>query len=266
MTAKIKIWQWPNILAIDASLIAVAWLWVFAREQCVDLSRGAYAVLAMSVWLTYVGDRLFDAGLRREDELLSARHRFAKRRARSLLWVWAAVLVINLWIALSGLNPDQLQKGLALLALCLAYTASNHFLSKRFFPKELFVALIFAGGMQVFLPEAMDWPSLISFALLCLSNCLCIGWKERVVDTRLKVRSLSSISNPRWFYPLMLAVVCLAAISNCPVALLPSFALLLVIQSRQRHLRTESFRVLCDASLLAGPLAYYFFGSGVLVR
>lgn len=265
MTTKIKFWQWANILAIDASLIAIAWLWVFAQEQSANLSLASYAVLAMSVWLTYVSDRLFDAGSRHEEALVSARHQFAKRRAGTLRWIWAAVLVINLWIALSGLNPDQLQKGFALLAVCLAYTASNHLLSKRFFPKELFVALIFTGGMQVFLHELIDWPGLVSFALLCLTNCLCIGWKETAVDTSLKVRSLSSISDPRWFYPLVLAAVCFAAISSCPMALLPSIALLLMVQLRQRHFRTESFRVLCDTSLLAGPLAYFFF-SGVLVR
>lgn len=265
MSTKIKFWQWPNILAIDASLIVIVWLWVFSREQSVELSPASYAVLAMSVWLTYISDRLFDAGPRHKDDLLSARHQFAKRRARPLRWIWAAVLIINLMIAISGLKPGQLQKGFALLTVCLVYTALNHFLSKRFFPKELFVALIFTGGMQVFLPEPMDWLSLISFALLCLSNCLCIGWKETAVDATLKVRSISSISDARWFYPLMLAAVCSAAISSCPMALLPSIVLLFIIQIKQQHFRTESFRVLCDASLLAGPLAYYF-GSGVLVR
>jgi hypothetical protein len=265
MTAKIKFWQWPNILAIDASLIAVAWLWVFAREQGADLAPAAYAVLATSVWLTYLSDRLFDAGSRDEAELLSARHKLAKHRARPLWSDWTAVLVVNLGIALTGLTTAQLQKGIVLLVLCLAYTASNHFLSKRFFPKELCVALIFTGGIQVFLPGPLDGPGAIGFALLCLSNCLCIGWKEAAVDTSLKVRSLSSISNPRWSYPFLTAAAGFSFFSSGSSALLPCILFLLTTQILRRHFRPEFFRVLCDASLFIGPLVYTFF-SGVFVR
>lgn len=260
MSTKIKFWQWPNILAIDASLIAVVWLWVFAREQSADLSLASYAVLAMSVWLTYISDRLFDAGPRHKDDLLSDRHKFAKRRARPLSVIWAVVLPVNLLIAISELDTEQLLKGFALLAVCLAYTISNHHLSKKFFPKELFVALIFTGGIQVFLPQHMAWPSLISFALICLTNCLCIGWKEAKVDNALNSKSLSSISDMRLFYPLMLTAVGFSALSSGYSAFLPCILFLLIIHIRRRHYHTESFRVLCDALLLFGPMVC-FFGS-----
>lgn len=259
MTGKIKIWQWPNMLAIDASLIAVTWLWVFSREQLAELSLATYAVLAMSVWLTYISDRLFDAGPRDREQLLSSRHQFAKQRARTLWSIWAAVLIVNLLTAFTGLNEAQLQKGFVLLALCLAYTALNYFFSKWFFPKELLVALIFTGGIQVFLPEVADWPGLISFALLCLINCLCIGWKEASIDSTLRVRSLSSISDTRCFYPLTFTAACFSVLSNYPIALLPSIICLLAIQIRQQHFSAESFRVLCDVSLLFGPLVYFLY-------
>lgn len=265
MSTKIKFWQWPNILAIDASIVALAWLWVFALEQSVELNISAYAVLALSVWLTYTADRLFDAKPREDSQLVSARHQFAKRHGGLLWFAWWGLFVVNLIVAATGLSQAQLNRGFVLLFLCLAYTGLNHLLSKRFFPKELIVALIFTGGTQVFLPEPTGWKCIAAFTLLCLINCLAIGWKETAVDTTLKIRSISSISDPRWFHPLMLATVCFAAISSCPMALLPSIVLLLIIQIRQQHFRTESFRVLCDALLLAGPLAY-FFGSGVLVR
>lgn len=260
MTRKIKFWQWPNILSIDASIIAATWLGVFSSEQSAKLSIVPYSVLAMSVWLTYLADRLLDTAPRNEAQLLSARHRFAKRRARVLWLIWVTVLAVDLLTATTWLSGQQLQKGFVLLALCLTYTALNQFLSKRFFPKELLVALIFAGGTQIFLPEYTDWPSLISFGLLCLINCLCVGWKERAVDASLHVRSLSSISNAQWFYPLMLAAAGFAIFSSYPLALLPSIILLLVIQMRQKNYLTESFRVLCDVSLFMGPLVY-FLGS-----
>ena len=120
-TPNMRFWQWPNILAFDASAIALAWLWIFAAEQCVTLPAGAYAVLALSVWLTYLSDRLLDAGQRPASDLLSQRHRFAKRH-RSALWqLWSGVLMLNLWVAANALDAAQLQRGFGLLEVLLCH-------------------------------------------------------------------------------------------------------------------------------------------------
>jgi len=257
MTTKIKFWQWPNVLAIDACAIALAWLWVFADEQSAQLSTTAYVVLAVSVWLTYLSDRLFDATRQEEAQLLSTRHRFAKRNMRTLWQGWALVLLVNILIATTGLSPSQLGKGLALLLVCLAYSGFNYFLSRRFFPKELLVALIFAGGAQVFLPEPTEWPSVISYILLCLINCLMIAWKEKSVDALLQVRSLSSVLDSRWIYPLLASCIGLSLLSSCTLPLVSSMLILGGIHLIRERLGQELFRVLCDAALLTGPLFYF---------
>lgn len=265
MITKIRSWQWPNILAIDASVIAAVWLWVFAETQAAELGMAAYAVLAMSVWLTYVSDRLFDVNSRGQAQLLSTRHQFTKRYRRQLWLIWSAVLVINVVTALISLNAFQIQKGLALLFFCLAYTSFNQLLSQRFFPKELLVALIFACGTQVFLPDYSNWQCLIIFTVICLINCLIIGWKEQSVDALLQVRSITSVLNRRWLYPLLAATILLSIFSSCLIALLPTTWALSVLQLCNKRISAEPFRVLCDAALLLGPL-FYFFGAGVLVR
>ncbi|PXA03170.1 hypothetical protein DDZ13_13175 [Coraliomargarita sinensis] len=262
---KIKCWQWPNLLAVDASVIAVAWLRVFAEEQNMGPGLGAYPVLALSVWLTYQSDRLFDAGPRQSSQLISARHRFAKRHYRVLWTVWGAVLVFNISLAFACLGQAQLFKGFILLLFCLTYTCLNHIYSKRFFPKELIVAAIFAGGSQVFLTETIQWASLLGFTLLCLINCLAISWKETSVDTRLKVQSISSILKPSWGFPLLASGIGVSFFSDCLTALLPSMLLLSLLQIKRKSFDQELFRVLCDSALLVGPLLY-LFGSGVLVR
>jgi hypothetical protein len=265
MTAKIKFWQWPNVLAIDASLVAVAWLDVLASEQSAELNPAAYGVLALSVWLTYLADRLFDAHPRRPGQLTSARHQFAKRRHRVLWLAWAALLALDISLAVTALGPSTLIKGFVLLGFCLAYTGLNHLFARRFFPKELLVAIIFVGGTQVFLPEATEWPTLVAFTLLCLVNCLAIGWRERPVDALLEVRSLSSILNLRWGAPLLLLGLGFGLFSDGMRALLPSLLTLAAIQIQRDRFSRESFRVLCDAALLLGPLVY-FFSFGVFVR
>lgn len=258
MITKIKFWQWPNILAIDAALVTCIWLWVFAEEQSAKLGMTAYTVLALSVWLTYIADRLFDVSPRGESQLLSARHKFAKRRSRLLWLIWAAFLVLNITLAITGLSQPQLMRGFVLLLFCLAYTGLNHLLSKQFFPKELIVALIFAGGTQVFLPEYTGWPLLAGLIMLCLTNCLMIAWKEKSVDSMLQIRSLSSALNDGWIYPLLVVGIVLALLpSGGTIVLLPPTLTLCLIHFIRAHLSKEPFRVLCDAALLTGPFFYF---------
>lgn len=257
-SAKIKSYHWPNILAIDAVAIALAWLWVFSNQQSAQLSYTAYLILALSVWLSYQSDRLFDVARRKQAQLLSARHQFAKRHLRPIWLTWFLVLFIALGIALTGLNADQLIKGFVLLLICLAYTGGNQSLSKKFFPKEPLVALIFATAPQVFLPGFIEWRCLTGYALLCFINCLLIAWKERSIDARLKVVSLSKVVDQRWAYPLLFSGLGLAVFSTCRVALVPSMLALAWLHYRQAYHNEESYRVLCDAALLIGPILYLF--------
>lgn len=257
-SAKIKYYHWPNILAVDAVAIALAWLWVFSTKQSAQLSFAAYLVLALSVWLTYQSDRLFDVARRNKVQLLSARHQFAKRHLRPLWLIWFLIFFITLVIALTGLNSNQLLKGFALLIICLAYTGGNQILSKSFFPKEPLVALIFATATQVFLPESTEWRSLSGYVLLCLINCLLIGWKERSTDDMLKVRSVTKFLNQRWANPLLFSGLGLALYSDFRIALIPSMLALAWLHYHKKSHSEESFRVLCDAALLIGPILYLF--------
>ena len=191
---RIRIWQWPNLLALDAALIAVLWQAAFAHNIGLSISTPAQVVLGLSVWLTYMADRLFDVAKRPREQLHSARHRFAKQHFRTFWRVWFCALTINLAIASTGLTTIELRNGTALLALCLLYTTLNQALSRKFFPKEICVAIIYVGGIIVFLlPYAALLSPASALALLCLINCLIIGAKEVQVDAALQVRSMSRL-------------------------------------------------------------------------
>ena len=67
----IRLWQWPNLLAVDAALIALAWQAAFAAALGNEVSAAAQIVLGLSVWLTYMADRLFDVAKRPLQQLHS---------------------------------------------------------------------------------------------------------------------------------------------------------------------------------------------------
>ncbi len=252
---RIRLWQWPNLFALDAALIALVWQATFAGVLGLQISAVTQIVLCLSVWLTYIADRLFDVAKRPLQKLHSARHRFAKQYFTTLWRCWWCVLLSNIGIAFTGLTTSQLKNGAALLTLCLLYTALNQRLSRRFFPKELCVAIIYTGGVIVFLlPNATLWPPACALALLCLTNCLMIGAKEKCIDTALQVRSLSRLPT---LFIITLKIIC--ALSLCflnqawalPIGI--SLGALWIIDAYQEQLSVETFRVLTDSALLIGP-------------
>lgn len=251
----IRIWQWPNLLALDAALIALVWQAAFAAALGHEVSATAQIVLGLSVWLTYMADRLFDVAKRPLQQLHAIRHRFAKQHARALWALWGCILLLNIGLALTGLSINELRNGAILLALCLLYTALNQALSRRFFPKELCVALIYTGGVIVFLlPNTDLWAPASALALLCLINCLMIGSKEQHIDAVLQVRSMTRLP-----VQLIRALEIGCALTLClltrewalPIGL--SLGALLIIHACQKRLCVETYRVLTDSALLIGP-------------
>ncbi|NBB78062.1 MAG: hypothetical protein GVY36_01225 [Verrucomicrobia bacterium] len=248
-------WQWPNVLGIDAAFISVLWQGALASTIGVPLSLPAYLVLGCSVWLSYTADRLFDVARRPSTALLSVRHRFAKRR-RILLWrVWFGVLALNL-ITATQLSSFQLKQGSVLLLLCVLYTWLNQKLSRHYFPKELCVALIYTGGIVVFLPEPPSLTFVFLFTYLCLLNCLMIGAKETSVDAQLRIRSLASGLRASYLSPLIWLGAIAAFFIETPLsgALTVSCILLAILNAWRQHIAVEVFRVLADGLLLIGPI------------
>jgi hypothetical protein len=258
MRSKIRLWQWQNLTALDAALIAVLWQGLLAHALKLELSFAAHSVLGISVWLTYLADRLLDVATRTEGSLLSLRHQFAKRYTRPLWLIWLGILSLNLALA-TQLSREQLLRGACLLAVCLIYTLLNQKLSRRFFPKEICVALIYAGGVAVFLPKsATPLFFIASFAWLCLLNCLIIGAKEKHIDAKLQVHSLSSFASGKWLglIALLSGLTMMASKVSCKRSLALSFVLLALLHLARNKISIENFRVLADELLAFGPLLF----------
>ena len=263
MNPSIRLWQWPNILAVDTALIAILWQLSLARALNTEIGWAASAVLGLSVWLTYVADRLFDVRSREKVALFSLRHQFAKQYHQSIWYLWLVLLAINLLLA-RQLTVLQLKNGFLLLIFCLLYTASNQKLSRHFFPKEICVALIYTGGVMIFIPAAYPLSFFGVFALLCLLNCLMIGAREKVIDAKMRIHSVALLVGESWLTPLALFGAGLAVWRGGELwlGLAINFALLGLLYSLRNRISIEAFRVLVDATLVLGALyALGFTGS-----
>ncbi len=112
-TAPVPWWLWPNLLSLDAPLVAVAWLWLMATTLSIQIPEPwwCYGILAAAVWAIYVIDRLLDGMSVGDPQSITARHRFYRSR-RSLFAILAvAAGGVAVWGALFHAPSDLLRYG-----------------------------------------------------------------------------------------------------------------------------------------------------------
>lgn len=228
---------WPNVLSLDAVIVAAAWQQLLMRSFCRRSSTWPeIATLAATVWLIYVGDRLLDAARLNVSLPHTLRHRFYHSHRHLFLALWATVLVIDTVIAVRYLPSELLRCGLLLAAAVLIYGASVHLSPKRpvantseaspnrtsmRVPKELQVGILFAIGVslttltqltsdltispgdivQIGRPMAMLAITTCGMAALFGCNCILVANFERDLD---RAQFFSSIATAeygfkRWY-------------------------------------------------------------------
>lgn len=265
-------WLWWNLLSLDAPTVAVLWASVFAQASAIRLTYAEYTILALSVWIIYVCDRLLDVWKSTDRAALPARHRFCFRHSRALVAALVLASAMVVYLAATELPARECWCGLLLAAVVALYMISIHG-KASFLQKELVVGIVFATGTTLALwsrNTSFFWmarSSWTAFALLCSLNCLSIEcWEQPqteksdcsappvliawvnshfigcalaiVVFTFLTVLSPDSSTGSR----LLLLAVSLGAVS------------LLLIHSNRRALSRSALRVLADAALVVPAL------------
>jgi len=80
------LWLWPNLLSLDAPLVAVLWQGFLAYRFSLPLRPSGRLALGLTVWAIYLLDRLLDArkppSVNGCDE--PARHRYYRRRFKPM--------------------------------------------------------------------------------------------------------------------------------------------------------------------------------------
>ena len=116
---KVPWWLWPNLLSLDAPLVALGWAWMFSKAWgVVSVPWELWATLALVVWIIYVLDRLLDV---KKGGRLDRRHQFHARHAR---WFWVGIVAAAAWClhaVLLVLALTVLQYGLLVLLFAAGY-------------------------------------------------------------------------------------------------------------------------------------------------
>jgi hypothetical protein len=263
---RYPVWLWPNLLSLDAPVIAVVWQTFLAACYHVPLRAAGRVALFLAVWAIYIADRLLDAR-RPAAPAEPARHVFYREHRKLAQAVLAVLVIAGAIVAAVWLRPRVLHNGLIPFAAVLLYLGVLHVTgSQSGMAKEPLVAFIFTTGTFLVAwtndpvsPIALLRPAL-AFFLLCLANLTAIEvweWRElRTAGERphpvtaLLVRGI-------YVWPPLLALVAFLAGHPWYYAIAISAAAISALIWIGRRLPIELRRVLVDLALLS-PLLFLF--------
>ncbi len=169
------LWQWPNLLSLDAPVVALAWQDFLVRSEPHPLPVAARWALGLAVWCIYLADRWLDAR-RTPAANETARHRFYRQNRVPAALALAVILVADGMLAMLALPGPVLRGGMVLGLAVAAYLGVFSATGMGRNAKHVAAAALFSGG--VFLAPWMEstarqralvWPA-IGLALVCLGN------------------------------------------------------------------------------------------------
>ena len=269
MRLKHPFWLLPNLLSLDAPVVALLWQGFVAASFQVTLTLAARVTLGLAVWAVYIADRLLDTelpGPRRT----SARHRFHQEHRTFMASLLTLALVCATALSILHVRPALLRAGVLTAAAVLVYLLFVH--RARFYvpfvPKEIVVAFLFTCGtvLAPWTRSGHKLPLLIGGAALffaCFANTAAI---EEFEWRRLG----GAQEGPP--HPMTVGIAhhykafCCAALVCCgvtyliqgwsglqPILLAVGVAILvlLMLVVGQDRLSPNAFRVLADAALLS---------------
>jgi hypothetical protein len=184
--SAIRPWLWPNLLSLDAPVVSVLWLYLFAGSLGIAVHPSASVALGLLTWLIYVADRMLDSKRLHDLRMAPVRHRFCDAHRFAFGTAFAAVALLACWICATRLDLRTQELGLSLAAAIGVYFVLVHVIRprRRWFAKEGLMAVLF--GLGTYLPVASDVnnfsvgraAALFIFVLLCWTNSVLIEYAE----------------------------------------------------------------------------------------
>lgn len=151
MTKRPPFWMLPNLLSLDAPVVALVWMWMLARAMRVQyVESSSYVVLAGAVWCVYVLDRIRDVkrGKHPLADEMPWRHRFHWQSRWVLLALVSAVVAYCTYASLFVLSMDILSIGIVGCILVGVYCIVAIFeRGEVAYAKNLVAGLTFAFGV-----------------------------------------------------------------------------------------------------------------------
>lgn len=245
------LWLWPNLLSLDAPLVAVAWQALLSAVTGTPLWPVGRAILFLTVWLIYILDRVLD--VRRPASVSeAARHRFYRAYGREMTALAAVIAVVDVLLIFFEVHPAVFRAGLVTFAGVCLYFGLLH-ASRVRFPKELFVALLFTMGTFLVAFARSESPlSLLPlagpFLVMCLANVIAIElWEGGAVAWVARTYLF-------WVLPLVLCPLVWPGPWSWAIAL--SSGALVALHLSGDRLGLGLRRALVDAVLLVPPLLF----------
>lgn len=151
MNKRPPAWLLPNLLSLDAPLVALAWMWMLARAMRVQyVETSSYVVLAGAVWCVYVLDRIRDvrSGKHAVEGEMPWRHRFHWQSRWVLMLAVTAVVTYCAHAALFTMSRELLSVGVVGGVLVLCYIVISLFDdSEVAYGKNMIAGVTFAFGV-----------------------------------------------------------------------------------------------------------------------
>lgn len=182
---RLKWWNAPHVLGLDAPVVAMVWQIFLAGVFQIQLPPAAPITLGAVVWFIYLFDRLMDT---QKAIPPTCRHRFTARH-RPLIKILLTTCFILVLVGISRLPKTYIQDGFKTGLVICVYLAIVHGFKPGLMQlpsaKEFMVGFGFALG--VCLPiwssglEPTIWMGSIGlFGLLCWTNCRLIDcWENQ---------------------------------------------------------------------------------------
>lgn len=189
---SVPFWLWPNVLGLDAPIVAVVWQYLFAVVFEIKIPASNYLALFLVVWVIYSADRLLDAKMLSSKKNSTTRHNYYHQNYRVLFFITAIIATVTAVICLTSIPFAVLKFGLMISCFVIVY-----FIHRKwgrggmivFLPKEIFVGLVFAIGTTLIgytwtreIPDVFLSIPVIGFGVLCSMNCLAISVWEKDSD------------------------------------------------------------------------------------
>ena len=140
----------PNLLSLDAPLVAVVWMWILAKSmRVVYIDNHAYWLLAAAVWCIYVLDRILDVW-RYEGSVedMSTRHRFHWKYWKILLPIVIGVVLYCIYSAFNIASAALLRAGVSGIGMVFVYLIARKIdRGEVAYIKNFTAAMTFAFGV-----------------------------------------------------------------------------------------------------------------------
>lgn len=276
------LWLYPNLLSLDAPLVAVTWLYVFAKTWLGYLPWYAYGSLGIAVWAVYASDRLLDVSMKGGTAELEARHRFHSDHRKAFSLGIGFALACGIAIVVS-LMPLAIYIYLLLGGVLVAGFFGLSMLSSQDpgevpHTKNILAGVTFAFGTamtaHVFRGEYGIGELLVSheflcFAVLCILNISAIDlWEHAARSSDRETKASDELA-------LTLPLVLLAGASLFYAAfderqntrpffcsILTGSALLYILNRNRAQYSMDALRVLADVALIAPLLVFVALSRG----